>query len=43
MGGQTIPQFADEDEVFFNDVWNSADGRTWNRVVGKRAVGAERG
>ena len=23
MGGQTIPNFADADEVFYNDVWSS--------------------
>ena len=33
MGGQTIPQFADEDEVFHNDVWNTVDGKNWNRVA----------
>ena len=26
MGGQTIPNFADADEVFHNDVWSSDDG-----------------
>ncbi len=33
MGGQTIPQFAPADEVFYNDVWCSKDGVTWQRVV----------
>ena len=42
MGGQTIPQFADEEEIFFNDVWNSVDGRTWNRVA-ENAPWVERG
>lgn len=32
MGGQTIPQFAPADEVFYSDVWNSADGVEWSRV-----------
>ncbi len=32
MGGQTIPQFAPADEVFYSDVWNSADGVAWSRV-----------
>ena len=34
MGGQTIPGFADADEVFYNDVWNSEDGISWTRVAG---------
>jgi len=33
MGGQTLPQFAPADEVFYNDVWCSADGVTWQRVT----------
>ena len=33
MGGQTIPNFADADEVFHNDVWNSDDGVNWTRVA----------
>ena len=33
MGGQTIPNFADADEVFHNDVWNSDDGISWTRVT----------
>ena len=32
MGGQTIPQFAPESEVFYGDVWCSADGITWIQV-----------
>ncbi len=33
MGGQTIPNFADADEVFHNDVWSSEDGVNWTRVT----------
>jgi hypothetical protein len=33
MGGQTLPQFAPAAEAFHNDVWNSADGVTWERVL----------
>ena len=33
MGGQTIPNFADADEVFHNDVWSSEDGISWTRVT----------
>jgi hypothetical protein len=32
MGGQTLPQYAPEKEVFYADVWNSADGKTWEKV-----------
>jgi len=37
MGGQTLPQFAPETEHFYNDVWNSADGITWNLVTDSAA------
>ena len=33
MGGQTLPEFAGADEVFHNDVWSSADGISWTRVI----------
>ncbi len=35
MGGQTLPQFtsADEESVFYNDVWSSTDGVTWTQVL----------
>ncbi len=35
MGGQTMPAFADADtgEIFYNDVWCSEDGATWERVT----------
>jgi N-acetylneuraminic acid mutarotase len=33
MGGQTLPQFAPEKEAFYNDVWSSADGVNWERVL----------
>ena len=42
MGGQTHPQFAPADETFFNDVWCSEDGATWERVV-QNAPWAPRG
>jgi len=35
IGGQTLPHFAPADEVFYSDVWNSADGKTWTRVLDK--------
>lgn len=39
MGGQTLPQFAPADEMFYNDVWNSADGVNWTRVADHRPWG----
>lgn len=33
MGGQTIPQFAPAPQEYYNDVWCSADGREWERVL----------
>lgn len=33
MGGQTLPQFAPAAEVFYNDVWNTRDGKNWTRVT----------
>jgi hypothetical protein len=32
MGGQTLPQFAAADEIFYNDIWNSHDGISWKKV-----------
>ena len=42
MGGQTLPQFAHEKEVFYNDVWNSEDGINWKRIM-NHAPWSERG
>ena len=33
MGGQTVPQFAKADEVFYRDIWTSRDGIAWQPVV----------
>ena len=33
MGGQTMPVFAGGQEIFYNDVWNSEDGVTWDQVT----------
>jgi hypothetical protein len=32
MGGQTLPQFAEAEEKFYSDVWNSEDGINWEKV-----------
>jgi hypothetical protein len=33
MGGQTMPAFAPAEELFYNDVWCSTDGATWERLL----------
>jgi hypothetical protein len=33
MGGQSAPAFAPAAEAFYNDVWQSEDGRRWTRVT----------
>jgi hypothetical protein len=33
IGGQTLPQFAPANEIFYSDIWNSADGINWTRIV----------
>jgi len=33
MGGQTLPQFGPAEEVFYSDVWTTADGGTWTRIA----------
>lgn len=32
IAGQTLPQFAEAKEKFYNDVWNSEDGINWTMV-----------
>jgi hypothetical protein len=32
LGGQTIPQFAPEREIFYNDLWRSRDGLGWQLI-----------
>mgnify|MGYP001574447788 CR=1 FL=1 len=39
MGGQTLPQHASADEIFYSDVWNSADGVMWAKVADKLPCG----
>jgi hypothetical protein len=33
LGGQTLPPFAPHEEIFYRDIWNSADGIQWERVT----------
>lgn len=43
LGGQTTPQFAPQDEIFYADVWNSDDGLHWDRVEMMRPFTPHRG
>ena len=39
IGGQTLPPFAPGEEIFYRDVWNSADGVQWTKVADDLAWG----
>jgi hypothetical protein len=43
MGGQTIPNIAAGDEVFYRDIWNSTDGINWHKVTPKEPYWSQRG
>jgi hypothetical protein len=43
LGGQTVPQLAPADEVFYRDIWNSADGIHWQRVTPREPYWPQRG
>ncbi len=43
MGGQTTPQFAPADELFYDDIWNTEDGIHWTRVEAVRPLWRPRG
>ncbi len=43
MGGQTTPQAAPAKEVFYRDIWNTADGVHWNKVEPKEPYWPQRG
>lgn len=43
MGGQTVPQFAKHDEIFYRDIWNTRDGVRWERVVPQEPYWPARG
>jgi len=32
LGGQTLPQFAPAEEVFYHDLWNTVDGINWEKI-----------
>ena len=43
IGGQTVPQFAKGDEVFYRDVWTTTDGIDWTEVKPKEPFWPQRG
>jgi hypothetical protein len=43
LGGQTIPRFAPEEEVFYRDVWTSADGIDWEKLTPMEPCWSARG
>jgi hypothetical protein len=43
IGGQTVPQFAKADEVFYRDVWTSGDGIHWEKLMPKEPCWSARG
>jgi hypothetical protein len=43
IGGQTVPGFAKSDEIFHRDIWNSADGKNWQKVEPKEPYWPQRG
>jgi hypothetical protein len=43
MGGQTMPAFAPSQEVFYRDIWTSADGRDWDRLTPAEPYWSARG
>jgi hypothetical protein len=43
IGGQTVPQFAKSDEIFYRDVWTTTDGIEWTEVKPKEPFWPQRG
>lgn len=43
IGGQTMPSFAAADEVFYRDIWTTADGIRWEQVTPKEPYWPQRG
>jgi hypothetical protein len=43
LGGQTMPSFAPADEVFYRDVWTSADGIRWDKLIPQEPCWSARG
>jgi hypothetical protein len=43
LGGQTMPGFAPSGEVFYRDIWHTADGVHWQRVIPEEPYWTARG
>ena len=43
IGGQTVPQFAKSDGIFYRDVWTTTDGIEWTEVKPKEPYWPQRG
>lgn len=43
IGGQTLPQFAPAPMRFYDDIWSSADGVTWERIEVRKPAWPQRG
>lgn len=43
MGGQTLPQSAPSEEIFYRDIWNTSDGVYWERVTPREPYWSARG
>ncbi len=43
MGGQTLPPFAPAKEIFYRDIWNSADGVHWKPIEPREPYWSARG
>lgn len=43
IGGQTMPAFGPAEEIFYRDVWKSADGLHWEKVVPQEPYWPQRG
>ncbi len=42
LGGQTLPQFSEAEEIFYNDIWSSENGIDW-KLESKNAPFPQRG
>lgn len=43
IGGQTLPQFAPAEQKYYDDIWSSADGVKWDRVIPQGPFWPQRG
>jgi hypothetical protein len=43
MGGQTMPGFAPSEEVFYRDLWATADGVAWTQIIPEEPCWPARG